>query len=283
MMNVKIKIIRSDSKQLIFDGTNWGITALEGIGTPEIQIFTEDKALGAGEIVTGKRLSSREISFTANVKNKRLNDVLRNQALNFFNPQYTYSIYITYMNNEKWIDGELLKVDISSANIYKPVSVNVSFLSADTYFKSLDEYGKNIASITSNFGFPYVSIINKGFVFSKYNFAQEVLIENDGDVDTNYCKIIITANGSVKNPYIMKDDYKIKINDILELNDIYEIDFVKHKVYKNGVNAMVNIDRTSDIYNVMLQVGDNQVSFNADDGSNNMDVSIYFNKLYLGV
>ena len=63
---------------------------------------------------------------------------------------------------------------------------------------------------------------------------------------------------------------KSKINDVSEL-----IDFVFNRVKMNG-----KCDRKSDFDNMILKKGDTEIQFDADDGTNLLAVSIYYNKLY---
>lgn len=282
MEKVGIKIIRSDSKSFVFDNASWGISKLTGLGCPKIQLFTEDKAVGDGSYVTGQRLSDREHGFVVTAKDKSLNATFRRQLIRYFNPMYTYDVYYTYQQEQKHIESKLLAPVIPSENIYKRITADITFLSVDPYFKSVDEYGKDIAAITGCFGWPYVSILNKGFLYGKYNFAQEVTIYNDGDTDV-YGRFVIKATDEVVNPCLEQGDNKITILDTMVADDEYIIDLVNGKVTKNGINANNKIDRASDITSIIFKVGDNSISFGADDGDNNMQVVIYYNKLYLGV
>ena len=56
----------------------------------------------------------------------------------------------------------------------------------------------------------------------------------------------------------------------------------RHQIIEiNGVNAYQKIDRQSKPF--MLSVGENQVSYNADENYSNLDVMLYYTPLYLGV
>ena len=56
--------------------------------------------------------------------------------------------------------------------------------------------------------------------------------------------------------------------------------FHSYPVQKNGENYIGHCDRTSAFDDMALVVGDSEISFDADTGSNLLDVSIYYNKLY---
>lgn len=62
-----------------------------------------------------------------------------------------------------------------------------------------------------------------------------------------------------------------------------EILVIQILIYKNGVNWIQHIDRSSTFTDMALPVGDSKIGFVADDGDTNMSVFIYFNKLYTGL
>ena len=108
-----------------------------------------------------------------------------------------------------------------------------------------------------------------------------MLLDNDGDVET-YCKAVISANGDVVNPKIIINDNYVRVLDNMKANDVIIIDFTQNPptVKKNGVNFIGHCDRTSAFDDMELPIGSSEISFDADTGSNLMNVSIYYNKLY---
>lgn len=284
--NVSLKIIRSDKQKFIIDGEIWGLSSLEGFDHPSIEIFSEKNSIGDGSTVTGQRVSNVDRTFTAILKNKNLNEIMRKVSISFFNPKYSYEVYITYQGQSRYFNGSILGFKCPNENVYKPIEITCTFLSESPYLKSIDDFGMDIASINPEFGFPYISCIDtmNGFTFGSYNFAKTVDISNDGDVET-YCKAVFTAKGNVTNPKLIKDLKYVRIIDTLVSEDVIEIDFTSNPptVKKNGVNIIAKTDRTSSFTDMQLQTGSNTIGFSADVGENVLSVIIYYNKLYLGV
>ena len=222
---------------------------------------------------------------TAISRNPYLNDILRKSAISFFNPKFDYKMYITYMGITRWVEGKIYKFSIPAQNVNRVMEMSITLLSPNPFFKSYDNFGKNIASVVGMCGFPYLCSITsgtpKGITGGKFNFAKKVLLDNDGDVDT-YCKAVITANGDVVNPKIIINDNYVRVLDNMKANDVIIIDFTQNPptVKKNGVNFIGHCDRTSAFDDMQLPVGSSEISFDADTGSNLMNVSIYYNKLY---
>lgn len=284
---VSIKIIRSDNKEFNIDGTNWKIPSngLDGFGSFENDISVVDNAIGDGGITTSKRMASKYRTITAKSTNKYLNDVLRHEANAFFNAKMTYKVYITYMGITRWAEGEIYKYHLPTENVHKTMTLTLIFHFSNPYLKSFEDFGKDIASVSPMIAFPYLcpvsSGVPNGITGGIYNFAKRVLLENDGDVET-YCKAVFVAKGTVTNPQLIIKDKFVRVLDVMVEGDVIEIDFVKDPptVKKNGVNIIGKCDRKSDFENMIIEKGDTEIQFDADDGTNLLQVSIYYNKLY---
>ena len=287
---VVIRFIRSDEREFLIDGTDWRIPSkgLDGFGSYENDITTVDNAVGDGGIVSSSRMDPKDRTVKCVSRNPILNEILRKSAISFFNPKLDFKMYITYMGITRWCEGKIYKFNISSGNIYRQMSMSITLLSPDPYLKSYDNFGKNIASIVGMSGFHYLCSKTdgtlKGITGGKFNFAKKVLLDNDGDVDT-YCKAVISANGEVTNPKITINDNYVRIIDTMQENDIIIIDFTQNPptVKKNGINYIGHCDKTSAFDDMALVIGSSEISFDADNGSNLMAVSIYYNKLYSAI
>lgn len=284
---VKIRIVRSDSKEFNIDGTDWRIPSdgLDGFGAYENDITTVDNAVGDGGIITSDRIAPKDRTIVAKSRNPILNDVLRRVALSFFNSKFEYKIYITYMGVTRWCEGKIYKFDLPNGNVNRTMTMTVTLLCPNPFLRSYDNFGKNIASVVGMCGFPYLCSVTEGtpqgITGGRFNFAQVIVLENDGDVET-YCKAVFTAKGTVVNPKLTVNGNYVRVIDTMQLGDVIIIDFVKNPptVQKNGANYIGHCDRTSAFDDMALVVGDSEISFDADTGSNLLDVSIYYNKLY---
>lgn len=282
-----IKIVRDDRKVFYLGGSYrddapWGITEISGIDTTENIMETENPANGDGANVTSERIPARPIDIMASVKNRKNNEVERRNALVFFNPKHKFTLYVTNGGETRWIVAKLERFQCQNMPKDRHASMSIALLCEDPYFYSVDNYGKNIAAITGCFGFPYISKTNGGFRTGVFNFAKTVSIENTGDIET-YTKIIIEADGTVENPKIMHNNSYIRILDVLNSGDVVEIDMVGNTIKKNGVNCIGKVDRHSSFSGMVLRTGDNDISFDADNGDTNMKVVLYYNLRYLGV
>lgn len=278
------RIVRSDGAELIADESDWGLTAIDGADAPTYELFTEDNATDDGVTVTGKHVKSRDLELEAAVMDTRFNDTLRDRAKRFFNPKYSYQVYLTYMGTTYWLAAELSAFKAPNAQIDEKQTWSAYFLAANPYWQSVDDFGQDIAAITPRWGFPYMDHPQYGVLVDVANFARQVIFDYDGDVPA-FPTITITADGAVTNPKIVKDGAFVRLIDTLAAGDTVVIATNPRgiRITKNGANVLNKVDRASNFAAMQMAPGVNTVSYEADYGDNNLHVVIRYNKQYLGV
>lgn len=279
---VIIRLVRDDKKEFIIDGGDWKIPSdgLSGFGSLDNNVSTNSNSYGDGSQFTSERLAEKDRTVQASVSDVKRNVELRRSALAFFKFKHTYKLYITYMGLTRWCEGILYKLALSEGNVYKKVTLQFTILNSDAYFRSYDNFGKDIAAITAGVGFPYINT-SKGRSSGVYNFAKEVEIFNDGDVDT-FCKAVFKSRGNIVNPMLKINGKYTRVLTTLEQGDELIIDFTSSivSIRKNGVNVMGSVDKSSDLVDMQLNVGNNIIGYDADSGDSYAEVSIFYNKLY---
>lgn len=283
MAEVLVKLIRSDGREFTLNNEQWKIPSdgLEGFGAFNNTISIVDNAIGDGGVVTSHRVAPKDRTITALSRNVNLAEILRDEATAFFNPKMTYKVYLTYMGRTRWAEGRIEKFDLSTKNIHQHMKLMVTFLFADPYLKSYEDFGQDIAAVSGGGGFPYLCTRTQGSPTGIFNFATVVNLSNDGDVDA-YCKVVLTASGEVLNPKIMINGHYVRVLDTMTSGDVIIMDFAANPptVRKNGVNFIGHCDRTSEFDEMGLIIGDSTLQYDADNGSNMLSVSVYYNKLY---
>lgn len=282
--DVIARIVRSDEAELVVDETDWGLTGIDGADAAKYELFTTKNGAFDGDTLSGKRVASRDLELQAAVMDTSLNAELRRQVKRFFNPKYTYQIYLTYMGTTAWIEAELKAFKAPSKQIDLPQEFSVYFLAVDPYWKSVDDFNQDIAAITPRWGFPYMDHPDIGVLVDVANFSQKVTFNYDGNV-TAFPTITITADARVANPKIINGNAFVRLIDELQAGDIVVITTAPQRIRitKNGQNVLNKVDRGSNFAGLALQPGTNVYSFAADYGDNNMHVVIRYNKQYLGV
>lgn len=285
---VIVKLIRDDLKEFLIDNETWHLPSdrgLQNFGYFENDIQTIDNAISDGSMIASYRLGTidRTIVFH-NRFARKTNEVLRAQVLSFFSPKHKYRIYVTYMGVTRWCDAMVLKMDLPTKNINWQMEVSVTFLCNNPYLKSFDDFGKDIAEIVPMAGFPYLSEIGKGAPTGYFAYSTFVVLNNDGDTETNI-RAVMRAHGEVVNPKLIINRHFVSVLITMHDGDELELDFTKAPptIKLNGQSVVGRSDKASQFNEMYLSVGDNEASYSADAGTNLLSVSIYYNKLYVGV
>lgn len=291
MDNLSIKIIRqSDNAKLeLGQDFDWLIAqkGLSGFGSLSNELGYTDSALSDGGIITSEHVTKVDRSITAVYRHYSNHATARKKVITFFNAKDSYKVCVTWGMNTVFAVGKIYKFSCPDKHLERDeLEFTITFLFANPYWSSIDDFGQNIASLRPMAGFPYLCSITdgtpKGVTGGLFNFAQIVTLSNDGDVDT-YCKAtIICEEEEVENPKLIVNGEYVRIIDVMSAGDVIEMDFtaMPPTIKKNGINYVGHCDRTSAFQKMILVRGDNSIEYDADNGSSHMNVTVYYNKQY---
>lgn len=279
---ITLRFVRNDGQTLSVTDTVWGLIGAKGLDEPVIDVFTQKAAIGDGDIVTGSRIGARSIEFELKAKSSALNEVLRRAATSYFRSGSTYDIYVYRYGNTRYAPACYLEsFEIPTEKLTIPISMKLGLLCPEGYFLSADSYSKNLAEIVGRAGWPYMAQDTYGRIIGTYTFATTVYLDNDGDAEA-YCRAVFTARDAVTNPKLITGTGFVRILGTMASGDVLIIDGRTKAVTMNGVNISNQLDKASDFSGITFAIGTNSVGFNADIGSNVLDVYIYYNKRYMG-
>lgn len=290
--DVKARIVRSDGRELTIGDGDWRILkdGLENWANQNYTVFSTEIPSTDGAIVTSKRVSSIDRTIKAECRGADA-DGLRAEAIAFFSPKFSYEVHMTYRGRTRWCKGEQIGFMASEGNMYERPTLTWTILCPNPYLFSESDFGKDIAEIQPRLAYPWYSAIkgysNKvhdGAVVSIHSFAKSVQVNNDGDVPSGM-KVVIRATDKVVNPSVRLGDGWVRLIDTLYQGDIVRMDCTELPpvVVKNGQNVMHMVDKRSSILNLRIDTGESTLEYDADDGYQNMSVSVYWNKQYLGI
>lgn len=270
------------------------IVTVKGFEAPDYIIHTSSNATTDGTTVTGKKVDERMIDITFAIDDIHNTEIYRRDIQKFFNPKYTIKLRMNWCYSQAQIESEVddfYWTEIES--MWNYLEGNISLKCPYPYWSDLDNFGKNIASITPMFTFP-LSFVN--FTDSKdkqlnqlvmgYNtLSKEVLLNNKGDVPTGVEVHFIAKRGEVKNPKISLLDTGefIEVIQDMKKNDVIVVNTNSgHKgITKNGVNIFKEKNKLSSFF--QLEIGDNRIEYDAVENYTNLDVRVYYTPKYLGV
>lgn len=284
---IQLKFVRLIDGKTFFVGNNldWRFQkngGLSGFADFSANLTYDDNYARDGGTTWHSRLTKKDRTIKIVYLYPDKNVSARQSLIEFFKYNYLYNVYITYMGREMYAEGRLYKMAISEeTKTYKNIKCTMTFSFDNPFLKSVDNFGRDIAAVTPTTAFPYLSKLVKGKPTGIFNFQKTVVLFNDGD-QISYPRVRIVATDQVWNPEIWINDNFIRFLDTIERNDEIDIDFtvIPPTVKLNGQNAIGKCDRESNFDGMYLNLGNNTIRFDAENGSDEMIVSVYFNKTY---
>ena len=277
------------------------INSLEGFTAPPYTFHTQPNATGDGTTKTGERVEERLLKIGFTIDNLLNPELVRRKLIQFFNPKYPVKLTTNYMNNVRWIEGLVysFKPANPEASMYDYQKYQLELLCPDPFWNDPDNYGKNIASITPMWTYPLsFTAFNRNRasrlstqVAGYKSLTQEVTLKNKGDVPTGLQIRFIAKRGVVINPKIINTvsgEY-IEVIHEMKMGDVITINTNSGKkgitLLKAGETEPINIFKEKDKNSVFfgLELGDNKIKYEAEDGYTNLDVRVYYVPQYLGV
>ncbi len=286
MFTLKVENTRGAVLELTDNEENYQVTEISGLNPPNANINTSSYANGDGSSFNSSRIPDREIVITVYING----DIQKNRLAlykHFRNKEWC-KIYYEDDLRDVFIEGYVQALDVSSFT-QKQVA-QISILCPNPYFKDVETIVQSISKIINNFTFPFSINEDEPVEFSTIELEKITNVINDSESET----------GLIINVLFMGTVNKLEIRNVDNgKNFIIDYEFMKNDklvINCNRGNKSVILTREAVEYNLIpyvrngstffqLGIGDNNFSFLADDGVNDMLVDIHFKyyKVYLGV
>ena len=264
---------------------------VDGIAGVTNVVYSTNSMGQHGDTFVGQRIEARDIDILGHINtcDKQQAYELRRRLLKIFNPELSGTLAYEYGGFKRVIGCRIHgepKIERKSVLI----EFNIPLDCLNPFWREEDEQREDIASWVAAWHFPCViEKDNKKSMIFGYR-AESVIVDcfNEGDVSTGM-RVRFTALGTVVNPIILNVDTEefIKLNVTMLTGDVIE---VNTKYGNKGATLTRNGEKTDyfryvDVDSTFMQlaIGDNNFRYDADSGVNSMEVSIFYNKEYLGV
>ena len=263
---------------------------VKGMSDIDNTIYTSSSVGQNGSTYIGQKLEPRKITITGylNTKDKIQAINLRRRALKVLNPALKGKLTYSYAGYSKTIDC----VVSDSPAFYKKtvlMQFDVDLTCPNPYWKNAQENKEDIAKWVETLEFPVIMEQNSGGVIFGYRIENVIKsLYNEGDVSTAM-RIRIAAVAKVVNPEIRNMDTGeyVKLNMTMQAGDVVEIttEYGNKNVTLTRNGEQIDYFRALDVDSTFIQmeIGDNTYRYNADEGTSNMEVTIYYSPQYLGV
>lgn len=294
--NVLIKFVRVKTNEEFYIGENydWRLqkNGLSDFASYDSKLTVVQDYDRDGGSIAHQRLEDKKRTIKICNIDWQNAEIYRNTVRTFFNYGENYKLYITVGDTSRWAEGVLYRMamDEPTNNDYL-LKVTMSFEFDSPYFKSVDNFGKNIASLEPYWAFPWISRYSKndperliGTTGGIFNFERVVTLSNYGD-RVAYPIINIFFTSDVLNPKVSINDGFIRILGTFDEDDSITIDYSVNppRVTRNGENILGMCDKESKFDDMYIQIGENIIAFDADNGTDEMAVYVYYYKLYTSI
>ena len=286
----KLKYVNSNNKSVELGNTApFLVLTVDGLGSPQSEIYTQKSPYQDGVTVTGSSLESRNIVIEGKIidSNRVNRQTYRNTLLSVFNPKLNGKLIIDFGDTQRQIDCKVEQAPyFASESGQNHQDFSVSLIAPNPFWQDINTTKEEVAIWRGSFEFP-LELVEEGIELGYREPSLIVSVLNKGDVPCGM-KIQFKALATLSNPSLFNVNTRefFKINRTMEVGEVITVNtHFQNKgveLNKNGVvsNAFNWIDLDSTF--LQLDVGDNLLRYDASSGLANLEVSIWHNSQYLG-
>lgn len=253
---------------------------VDGLNPVNATINTTEFATGDGAVFNSCRLGTRNIvlyiHINPNIEQNRL------KLYSFFRVKSDVTLRFRHESLSVWITGRVESFELS--HFTNSQVAQISIICSDPYFKSSTTELIEFSNIISLFEFPF-SIAEEGIEFSRIENVSTKII-NAGELETGMTIKLFSTSDFVLNPTI----YNRTTNEYIGLNyDFAEGETVTITTHFNNKKVISDVSGNL-LYTVkdgstwlQLVPGENEITFECDEGENDLTVSVEYTTLYEGI
>ena len=287
-------ICKNGNDYLIFGESYSPFVLLEATGLYEVsaEVYQTENSMLDGSTYIGSNVKARNIVLT--VSNKNLHGANRQRLYDVFKPKTLCTLIYEEsdgsFNEKRSIDyyvESIVNDGVGNSNR----TTTISLICPDSYFSDTSDTNVTMTGWDGLFTFPHA--------FRSEQFATKrkdklMVINNASTSDFVGMEISIKAEGNALNPKVLNvtQDAYIKVGTSLKpLNMVYGDEVIISTLQNNknvyfvhdGVKTIINEYVEEGSNYIQLLGGDNTIRYFADEGEDNLLVSIKFRQKYLGV
>lgn len=264
---------------------NYAVTDIDGLNPPKANINMGENANFDGATFNSSRMNTRNLVIAV----RPIGNVEENRIALYRFVKSKKNIKVFYSNNTRnvYIAGYVSACEV---DLFKKGEVmQISIICPDPYFREPDDANAHFSSVVPLFEF-VMDLPSEGTEFSYRSEIPEVSVINYGDVETGVI-IEIMAHGSAVNPVLTNEttQQQMKFNITLSQGDVLRVNTNKGKksvvLISDGAetNVLSSLVMSDGVEWITLESGNNNLSFDADSGSENLNCFLSYDNLYEGV
>ncbi|MFL0197008.1 phage tail family protein [Clostridium sp. WILCCON 0269] len=286
----QIVYTNSRGQSITLNSRPFVLEKIDGTGGTKTTLLTTKAPGQDGKSYHGTLLEERSLNITGTICANSLEDlyIKKQQICSVFNPKLLGSLIYTNDVSSHTIDCVVEDSPTFKDRFSTIQEFLIQLFCPNPFWEDIQESKEEIADWIGDFEFD-LEIPEEGIIMEHRESSLIVNINNVGDVECGM-RVEFTALATVVNPSILNvyTQEFIKVKRTLQAGDkiIINTSFSNKRVeliQSNGVTS--NVFNWIDLQSTFLQldVGDNLLRYDAEQGIDNLDVSIYYKPLYLGV
>lgn len=282
MYELSIENYKGERLQLT-QNPKYSVVKVDGLNPPTANINTAINANFDGASFKSSRVNSRNIVIDLYIEGDA--EANRIELYNYIRVKRSVTVYYKNARRNVYIQGYVEALECGLFD--KKQKAQISIVCPRPYFRDAQGGSVEVSNVQALFEFPF-DIGVDGIEFSTLVADTEIVVTNDGDIETGFVLTLI-ATGSVVNPAVYNVDTGeyIKVDIELEEGDTLTISTVKGAkavtLTRDGVNinAINYLDPLSTW--LQLETGDNVLLYTAGSLPENATCSVVYDELFEGV
>lgn len=262
---------------------NYDVLKIEGLNPPSATINTTTVVGIDGSKYNSSRIEQRNIVIYLNVNSPIEEN--RQRLYGFFRSKRKCKIYYKNKNRDVFIEGyvETFENDIF-ANSQRP---QISIICPESFFNGINTVSVDFSNVNSLFEFPF-AIDEEGVELSTIEMSKTKVVDI-GDVETGAIFTFTATTDQILNPTIYNrttsEYFGLDID--MQEGDVIIVNTNKGKksasLLRDGVTTNILNNRRSGSKWIRFIPGENEISYDADEGDDNLIVNVEITQKYEGV
>ena len=273
---------QSNGKTLSIDEPEYDILNYEGLEATDYELEEQTNINGIGATKKRMKLLPRSISLEFDYVGREENKSrIRQELIQFFSPFRGGELVVNYLGVERKIQYEVTGFFVNSKLLTEPLSCLLELSCMDPMFEDILQSSEQISTWVGGWKWKF----KLPFRMKQRGEPRKNII-NEGHVET---PVEIEFHGPAVNPQILnlitgefiRIERELTSDDILYINTAFGEK--KVEIIRDGVreDAFDYLDLESKFFS--LQVGDNVIEYQSENGLNPQSVQIYYYNRYIGV
>lgn len=262
---------------------NYDVIEVIGLNPPTAAINTAIVAGFDGSRFNSSRIEQRNIVITLNIRSHI--ETNRLALYKYFRVKRYIKVYYKNGSRDVYIEGY---VESFENNLFGMTQQpQISIICPNPFWKSVNETQVDFSDLLPLFEFPF-SITSAGIEFSRINKLTTAYI-NAGDVATGAIIQFYATADQILNPtfYNLTTGEYFGLNFDMEAGDVITINTQQGEksvtLLRNAIKTNILSTRKSGSSWIEFEPGTNEISYEADEGQTNLNVTVTAVQKYEGV